>query len=165
MSWVLLTRRQQQRELPAPLDPRRLDPRQAQPAARRSFLGDRPELPDAGEDSFGFLLLNHPPLVPAYPYVRGPQLERVRYVPPTRASTEPFTWADASQTALRVTWDRGGSLLATLELGFPVRPNLVADLYPGLVRAGPVQLGGYVYADKDIRALALTVSEMPAMWF
>jgi hypothetical protein len=67
-----------------------------------------------------------------------------------------------------MTWDRGGSLLATLELGFPVRPSLVVNIYPGFVRAGPVQLGGYAYADKEIRALALTVSTisvMPALRF
>jgi hypothetical protein len=124
--------------------------------------------PVRGEESVGFLIINQPPLVPAHPYVRGPQLERIRYVPRTPASTEPVATADASQTALRLTWDRGGSLLATLELGFPVRPNVVANIYPGFVRAGPVQFGGYVYADKDIRAFALTVSTisvMPAMRF
>jgi hypothetical protein len=53
--------------------------------------------------------------------------------------------------------------MATLEFGFPPRPNVVANVYPGFVRAGPVQFGGYVYADDSIRAFGLTLSSLSVM--
>jgi hypothetical protein len=116
-----------------------------------------------GDDSLGALILNQVPLIPEHPYVRERQLARTSYVSPTPASTEPVSEADATQTALRLTWDRSGSLLTTLEFGFPVRPNVVANVYPGFLRAGPLRFGTYVYADEAIRAFGLTLSNLPVM--
>lgn len=116
-----------------------------------------------GENSIGAVVLNQVPLIPEYPYTRGSQLARISYVPPTPASTDPVSKADATQTAIRLTWDRGGSLLTTLEFGFPVRPNVVANIYPGFVRVGPVRFGAYFYADTSIRALGLTISNLSVM--
>jgi hypothetical protein len=124
--------------------------------------------PVRGEDSVGVMVLTQGPLVPEYPYAKGPQLARISYVSPPVESTDPVTTADASQVAARLTWDRGGSLLASLEVGFPVRLNVIANIYPGFVRAGPLQFGAYVYADASVRAVGLTLSNlsvMPAMRF
>jgi hypothetical protein len=136
--------------------------------AKLNFLGGIPSIglgisyPIGGEDALGGLIVTQGPLVPEHPYVHGPQLPRFSYVTPT-PTTGSVSTADADQIAARFTWDRGGSLLATLEIGLPVRPNVVANIYPGLVRLGPVKLGAYVYADASLRAFGLTLSNLAVM--
>jgi len=110
------------------------------------------------DDAVGLLVITQPPLVPEHPYAPRPQRERFSYVSAEPQPAGSVVTADRSQIATRLTWDRGGSLLATLEVGFPVRANVIANVYPGFVRAGPVQFGTYLYGDRNLGAMGITLS-------
>ena len=71
-----------------------------------------------------------------------------------------FGPANRSQIATGLTRDRAGSLLATLEGGSPVRAAVIANGYPGFVRAGPVQFGTYLYGDRHLGAMGITLSSV-----
>ncbi len=120
--------------------------------------------PVRGQDTVGVMMLSQMPLVPEYPYVKGPQTARFSYPPaPVRSGGSNALPVSPGKAAVRLTWDRDGSLLATLEFGFPPRLNVVANVYPGFVRVGSVQFGGYAYADESIRAFGLTLSSLSIM--
>jgi len=110
-----------------------------------------------------FLLLGQAPILPKYPY-NMPKVERsvpLAQRPSTQVSDTTSTVN--IQNGVRLTWDRDGSLMTSLEIGYP-KLNFTLNIYPGVFKFGNLQLGTFVHVDKEYPStLGLTMTWMPIM--
>ena len=88
--------------------------------------------PVRGPDTVGVMMLTQMPLVPEYPYVKGPQRERFSYVP--AKSTDPYsTPVSPGKAAIRLTWDRDGvtGQPTPSSAAFGVQPDCAPEVNDG----------------------------------
>jgi len=115
---------------------------------------------DDKDNISAFLLLGQTPILPKYPYVK-PYVERA--VPKSQSQDSDTTSKVHFQDGVRLTWDREGSLMTSLEIGYP-KLNFTLNIYPGVFKFGDLQLGAFIHLDKECPStLGLTISWMPIM--
>jgi hypothetical protein len=110
-----------------------------------------------------FVILAQAPILPRYPY-NIPKVER--FLPISQRPTTPVsdtTSTSLTQDAVRLTWDRDGSLMTSLEIGYP-KLNFTLNIYPGVLKFGNLKLGTFAHIDTEYpSAFGPTMSWMPMM--
>ncbi len=110
-----------------------------------------------------FVILGQTPIVPAYKYAK-PYAERA--VPYAERQNAPKSTASTTiqpQSAVRFTWDRKGSLMSSLEIGYP-KMNYTLNIYPGVLKFKDFNVGTFIYTGaKYPTTFGLTLKWLPIM--
>ena len=109
-----------------------------------------------------FAILGQSPIVPKYPYVK-PYVERSLPISERPKNKVKDTLNYDFQSAFRFTWDRKGSLMTSLEIGYP-KMNYTLNIYPGVMKIAGFNFGTFVFAGKNYpTTIGLTLKWMPIM--
>jgi len=102
------------------------------------------------------------PIIPKYPYTAPHPYYALPYADHHMQRDTASTKMEY-QAAVRVSWDRAGSLMGYAEIGFP-KPNININLYPGVFKIGKIQLGAFAHIDYRFPcAVGITMAWMPVM--
>ena len=108
-----------------------------------------------------FAMAGQQPISPAYPYIAPTANRSVPYSDRQNSSTQITN--SPGQSALRFTWDKNGSLMTTIEVGFPDY-NMTVNVYPGIFKNKYFNIGTFFHTSvKYPTTLGLTCRLSPIM--
>lgn len=117
---------------------------------------------DEQDNISAFAILGQSPIVPKFPYVK-PYVERSLPVSQRPAKTVNDSIQYDFQSAFRFTWDRKGSLMTSLEIGYP-KMNYTLNIYPGVMKIAGFNFGTFVFAGKNYpTTIGVTLKWLPIM--
>ena len=109
-----------------------------------------------------FAILGQTPIVPKFPYVK-PFAERSLPISERPKGSISDSVQYNFQSAIRLTWDRKGSLMTSFEIGYP-KMNYTLNIYPGVMKIAGFNFGTFIFKGANYpTTIGLTLKWMPIM--